>query len=308
MFSLPWVQNSRLFDMARQAQRSTPFWAVLLLGFVFAFVGQILVFPLALVQMALTGFSQSAPSLSAWQAGAWMAALLIGSFWGVFLLLWLWLRFYEKRPFFTLGFETSGALKKYLRGALLGAAMFSLAVALLALTGNVSLVRGAVPSLQGWAALGGVLIVFLGWMVQGAAEETLVRGWVLPALGIRLAPWAGIALSAAFFAALHSFNSGLSALAILNLALFGLFAAFYALREQALWGICALHSVWNWVQGNFFGLLVSGNDMNAGTLLNLQTQGPDWWTGGAFGPEGGLAVTLVLLAGLMILFFAKKTQ
>lgn len=304
----PWFTHSRLFDLARQGQRLTPFWAALPLAFGFAFLTQLLAFPLYFAQIALYGFSKADPLLPAWQAGAWMAALLVGAFWGIFFFLWLWLRFYEKRPFYTLGLEAPGALKRYATGLLFGAGLFSLAVGLLALSGSLQVEKGD-SSLEGLAALGGVLIVFLGWMVQGAGEEVLTRGWLLPVIGARLSPWAGVALSAGLFAALHSFNNGLSALALVNLLLFGLFAAFYALREGSLWGIFAIHSVWNWVQGNVFGLLVSGNDMRAGTLLNLQTRGPDWWTGGAFGPEGGLAVTLALFVGIvLVLLWPHKEE
>jgi len=46
--------------------------------------------------------------------------------------------------------------------------------------------------------------------------------------------------------------------ALANLALYGLFAALYALREGGIWGISAQHTAWNWAQGNIFGLQVSG--------------------------------------------------
>ena len=142
-----------------------------------------------------------------------------------------------------------------------------------------------------------VLLVALGWVVQGAGEEVVTRGWMLPVLGARTRPWIGIVVVSLFFSLLHGLNPNLSALAMVNLALFGLFAAFYALREGSLWGICALHSVWNWIQGNVFGFEVSGTNAGGGTLFKFVETGPDWFTGGAFGPEGGLAVSLMLQIG-----------
>lgn len=82
----------------------------------------------------------------------------------------------------------------------------------------------------------------------------------------------------------------------------------YTMREGSLWGISALHSVWNWVQGNFFGFEVSGTNASGGTLLNLLATGKDWLTGGAFGPEGGLAVTIVLVAGIAATIFWKSKE
>jgi membrane protease YdiL (CAAX protease family) len=97
---------------------------------------------------------------------------------------------------------------------------------------------------------------------------------------------------------MHGANAGLSVLALANLALFGLFAGCYALREGGLWGVCAVHSAWNWAQGSLFGFEVSGHAPQWSVLVRLRAQGPDWLTGGAFGPEGGAAVTAMLVLGL----------
>lgn len=206
-----------------------------------------------------------------------MAAQLIASFGGIFLFLWLWTKFFEKRRFASLGLEKANALFRYLRGLGIGVAMFSGAVGLLAVFGFVRIETGQ-PAMQGLPALGGVLIVLIGWLVQGAGEELLTRGWMLPVLSVRYKPWLGIVVSSLFFAILHGLNPNLSLIALVNLTLFGLFAAFYALREGSLWGVCALHSAWNWAQGNIFGLEVSGSSAGVG-LFNLLETGPDWFTG-----------------------------
>jgi uncharacterized protein len=75
-----------------------------------------------------------------------------------------------------------------------------------------------------------------------------------------------------------------------------------------LWGVFAIHSFWNWAQGNLLGLEVSGSTIGGTTLLNLKANGNDLITGGAFGPEGGLAITLVLIAGCAFLFYHMYTQ
>ncbi len=303
MFS--WFEHNRLFTLARQAARLPHIIVVVLLGLVIAFASQLGAIPVFVAQAMLYGFSESGIEMagtSAFVSGAWMAATLITSFIGIYIFLWLWTRFFEKRSFSSLGFEKSNALTQYLRGFLIGIVMFGGAVGLLALFGFVEIEQGD-PSMQGMAALGGVAIVLLGWIVQGAGEEILTRGWMMPVLSARYKPWVGIVVSSLFFAFLHGLNPNLSVIAMLNLALFGFFAAFYALREGSLWGICALHSVWNWVQGNIFGFEVSGGSFGGGSLLNLMESGPDWFTGGAFGPEGGLAVTILLLIGMAFIFF-----
>jgi hypothetical protein len=222
---------------------------------------------------------------------------LVLAFGPIFLIVWAWLAAFEKRPFWTLGLERAGALKKYGRGLLIGLVLFGGAVGVSAMLGHMA-VEPPDSQAQGLAALGGVLLVLLGWMVQGAAEEALTRGWMLPVLGARYGPGWGIVVSALFFAVLHSLNPNLNPVAMLNLFLFGVFAALYALWEGGLWGIFAIHTVWNWAQGHLFGLQVSGMTVPGGALFNLLETGPDLITGGSFGPEGGLAVTLVLLAGI----------
>ncbi len=305
-----WITNNRLYSLAREGRRLTPWWGVLLLGAVMLFVSSLFGLPIQLVQLALAGFSEEGlaaqPPLL---AGLLMGLLLAVSFGALIALVWLWVRLYEKRPFFTLGFERRDALMQYGRGLLFGVLAFGGSVGLMALFGYVAPEAGD-PMRVGLAALGGVLLIFLpGWLIQGAAEEVLTRGWMLPVLGVRYRPWVGILLSSLFFAVMHGLNPNLSALALVNLTLYGLFAALYALREESLWGICGFHSVWNWAQGNLFGLAVSGQDTGVGTLFDLMETGPDWFTGGAFGPEGGLAVTLVLvISSALILFWPKSNK
>lgn len=64
----------------------------------------------------------------------------------------------------------------------------------------------------------------------------------------------GIVVNSIVFALLHMANTGISLLALLNLFLFGVFMSVYMVRRGNLWGACAIHAVWNFVQGNVFGL------------------------------------------------------
>ena len=302
-----WFTESRLFDLARQGQRLTHIGLVIPFSFFFALLSQLGAIPLFLVMSRIYGMTDSGIDMqnaSALEAGFWMGLQLIFSFALIYLILWAWLKFFEKRPFHTMGFEAGDALNKYGRGFFFGLLMFGGSVAILALTGSVAFENGD-PAKQGAAALGGVVLVLAGWLVQGAAEEVLIRGWALPVIGARYKPWVGLLVSSLIFSLLHGLNPGLSAIALVNLALFGVFAGLYAIREGSLWGICAIHSVWNWVQGNFFGFEVSGTEAGGGTLLNLMETGADWLTGGPFGPEGGLAVTIVLMISIGLVMFWK---
>ncbi len=234
------------------------------------------------------------------RSGLFNGLMLAAAFGLIFVVLWLWLRWAEKRPLHTLGLERSAAGRKYARGFVLGLAMFVASLGLMGALGYVEPEAGGGAQLSA-AALGGVLMILAGWAVQGAGEEVLLRGWLMNVIGARYRPWLGVAISSLLFAILHGLNPNLSPVALVNLGLFGLFTALYALWEESLWGVCALHSAWNWVQGNVVGMQVSGNAEAGPMLFNLREIGPDLVTGGAFGPEGGLAVTAILLAAIGLL-------
>ncbi len=224
--------------------------------------------------------------------------VLIGGFLPIFFLIWLWLRVFEQRPLRTTGM-TRPVLRPYLRGLIVGLLLFGSVVIILGLLGFLG-IEHPPQSSRFWITIGGVLLVLTAWMIQGAAEELLARGFLLPILGIRWGPPAGVFVSSLFFSVLHLNNPNLSLISLGNLFLFGLFAALYALYEGQLWGAFAVHAVWNWAQGNLFGFEVSGINAPLSILLDLMETGPDWVTGGSFGPEGGIIVTLLLLAAIVV--------
>ncbi len=306
-----WIAQSRLFELARRGRRLTHILAVIPLTVIFAVLAEFGSLPLVILlafQGSVTANGLSTQDLPPTLAGLVMALFLFSAFVLVYIFVGLWARFYEGRPVWTLGYESRFALPRYAVGFAAGTLLFVGASAILMALGALVPEQGD-PSRQGLPALGGVLIVLSGWIVQGGAEEVLFRGWTLPVLGARYRPWVGLAVSSLMFAAMHGLNNGLNWLALINLALFGLFAALYALREGSIWGISALHSAWNWVQGNILGFDVSGLEAGGVTLWNFKTQGPDWITGGAFGPEGGVAVTAVLLIGIAaILFWPSRSR
>jgi hypothetical protein len=77
-----------------------------------------------------------------------------------------------------------------------------------------------------------------------------------------------------------------------------------------LWGVCGIHSIWNWLQQVVFGLPNSGNATqpdNALFVVTPNTSLPDPIWGGGFGPEGTLAASLVLLALLGVALWRRAT-
>lgn len=211
----------------------------------------------------------------------------------------LWVRVVEGRPVATLGLRPQRAVGRWARGMLAGAGLLIFSVILTSLRGKPNILH-VTPEGLGKTILW-LCITLLFFLFQGPAEELVARGYLFQALSAKAGAAAGVLLSSLFFAIQHAINPNLTLLALANLFLYGVFAALYALREESLWGVFGLHSAWNWAQGNILGLPVSGSGFGQAPLFQLHLAGPAWWTGGAFGPEGGLVVTLTTLLGIIIL-------
>ncbi len=200
----------------------------------------------------------------------------------------------ERRSVSTMGLSLRRAPAHYGLGIAVGAAMFALAYLICALLGAlrpVGISRGASPSM--------LILLFLGYVIQGASEEILMRGFLMLSLARRYSIRLAVFASSVFFALMHIGNSGVTVIGILNIFLFGIFASLYTLRSASLVGACAIHTAWNFVQGHLFGCSVSGFVSSDSLLLTEVSKNGLKTSGGAFGPEGGLAVTLVLLLALL---------
>lgn len=211
--------------------------------------------------------------------------------------IFLWVRFFEGRPFYTIGFTKTGAQKKYLFGFATGLLMNSAVVAIMALLGCIEVGTESSATI-GVSAIGGVTIFLFGFIIQGASEEILARGWMFQVIGARYKPWIGVLVTSLFFALLHLGNSGINVFAVLNLFLFALLMTLYVMKDGNIWAACAWHSSWNWVMGNVFGLSVSGTGEKV-SLFNLNTTGNELISGGGFGPEGSLVTSIVLIIAII---------
>lgn len=219
------------------------------------------------------------------------------------IVAFVFCRFIQKRPLRTLGFKKEGIVKEYAIGMVMGFLVFSAAVLLCVLTGALRL-----NGLSSTFSAGIFLLYVAGFMIQGMAEEVLCRGYFMVSMARRYPIVIAILANSLLFALLHLLNSGITLLAVFNLVLFGVFASLYFLRRGSIWGIGAFHSVWNLVQGNFYGILVSGIETQSSVLRSEMVSGKEIWNGGAFGLEGGLGVTIVYLAGILVLLVLKKKE
>ncbi|HFI0424481.1 TPA: CPBP family intramembrane glutamic endopeptidase [Streptococcus suis] len=209
------------------------------------------------------------------------------------LAIILWARFVEKSPWLGLGIRKKGALKDFLLGWGIGAAMLTTCVLLMWGFGAIQ-----VTSFQFSANLvGEFLILVLAWSVQGTTEELLTRGWMFSSLAAKHNIPIGILVSSLFFTFLHLGNNAISIIPLLDLTLFAILACLVMLKTGNLWVISGIHAAWNCFQGNVFAFPVSGTQAGQ-AFISVTTSGPEWLSGGAFGVEG--SIISLIVQGLMI--------
>ena len=154
--------------------------------------------------------------------------------------------------------------------------------------------------------LGGAF-AFLGIFILVAwNEELLSRGYHLQTLASGTNLFWGVLLSSAVFGALHLGNPNATWVSAAGIFFAGLFLAYGYLRTGQLWLSIGLHIGWNFFEGVVFGFPVSGLDIYP--LTRIQVQGPEMWTGGAFGPEAGLVILPALLIGAGLIFWYTRNR
>ena len=151
------------------------------------------------------------------------------------------------------------------------------------------------------SGIGAFIFNLFMWFPQGASEELMFRGYMIPALNKRYKVAFSVIVSSILFSAFHSLNPGFTPLASVNLVLIAVLFALVYLYTGDIWMTSAMHTAWNLTQGNIYGLQVSGNEAHA-ALIHTSYSGNanSIITGGAFGPEGGLAVTAITAVCMVI--------
>jgi hypothetical protein len=164
---------------------------------------------------------------------------------------------------------------------------------------GVAWTREPAASLAVRLALYAVLFAAVGF-----TEEFVMRGYVLRNLLLDVNRTAAVVLSAAFFAALHAANPGAEPLALVNVFLVGAYLALVAVRDGSIWYPIGFHFAWNLLLGFALSMPVSGVEVRGAVIIE-RDGGSSVFSGGAFGPEGSLVCSLLLL-GLVALALRRE--
>lgn len=227
------------------------------------------------------------------------------SFAFISLLVFFRVKVIEKRSLSYIGFGKNNWIKKYLLGFLIGLVMMSIIVLILLPFGYIEVEKNPIQPV-GISSLSSILIILLGWIIQGGTEEVVTRGWLMNILSDRYNIGVGLLVSSTLFGLMHLTNPNVNYIAVINIILVGVFYGLYVIKTNDLWAVCGMHSAWNFAQGNLFGFEVSGLNVSVGTLIDLNLVGNDFVTGGVFGPEAGIVATFILLSSIAILLFIDK--
>ena len=278
----------KIIEAAKEGRRKVhPIFAVIL-AIVFLTLGEFFMLFMLFLPKADTSFVKA----------IYNNIEMILTFGGAIFFIFLWIRFVEKRSFSSIGFWKVQWMRKYLRGALIGFVFISIPVIVLVLTGIVKLQMQQITA----TAIFGIVGSLIAFLIQGATEEIIVRGWLFPVISVRSRIWVGIIVTSFLFGFLHLLNPGITILSISNIILVGVFAAFYVLKDSSLWGICAWHSIWNWAQYNVYGFAVSGMTIYSTPLFKPVTNGSEVLHGGSFGIEGSIITTIMLSIASIVLW------
>ncbi|MEO7366796.1 MAG: CPBP family intramembrane glutamic endopeptidase, partial [Gemmatimonadaceae bacterium] len=103
------------------------------------------------------------------------------------------------------------------------------------------------------------------------------------------------------FGLIHVSNPGSDPQAIGVVMLAGFFLGAILLATRSLYAATLAHFAWNWFMAAGLHTPVSGLPVSSPGYRVIDT-GPDWLTGGGWGPEGGFAAALGMFVVLIYLF------
>ena len=149
-----------------------------------------------------------------------------------------------------------------------------------------------------------LIISFVIFVIGAANEEVIFRGYILQTFSRANLAWLAIILTSLFFASAHLQNPSATPISLANTTLAGIWFGVAYLKTRNLWFPFGLHFIWNWAQGAFLGIPVSGiKEITAAPLLQQIDQGPTWLTGGHYGIEGGITCTFALIVSVGLIWF-----
>jgi hypothetical protein len=213
------------------------------------------------------------------------------------------LRMIDRRPWSDVWLDRHAARPALLaRGFVLGA----LAIGVPTLLLMAARWMQVLPSAHG-SPFGAALRVSLLLLPAALYEELATRGYIFAALRDAIGWRRALLAMSLVFGLLHLRNPGANAESVALVVLAGIFLGVVVIATRSLYAAWMAHFAWNWTMAVLFHTAVSGLPLESPDY-RLVDAGPDWVTGGPWGPEGGAAGGLGMLGGLAYLYARRNTR
>jgi len=203
---------------------------------------------------------------------------------------------YDKRSITE--FAAKGLVKNLTIGVLTGFILQSFTILIMYLNGNYSVLKINPVSF--------ILIPFAIMFTVAIIEEILVRGIIFRIVEEKLGSYISLTISSVLFGVFHLANPHGTLISGICITTAGFMLGAAFIYSRNLWMPIALHFAWNFTQSGIYGAVTSGNEKTS-SLLEAKIQGPEFITGGAFGPEGSIqAILFCALATVLLLILCQK--
>ena len=221
-----------------------------------------------------------------------MMLMMVSQLAGVLFTVWIFQKFVNRESFTSIGLRFKGYKNDLYKGLLAGAVLISIGFITLIIFNLISV------DLTYFSAYDQIFYLIL-FAVVSLNEEIAIRGYILQNLSRSFNKYIALAISSLVFMTMHLGNPNIDILPILNLFLAGIFLGVYSIHKNNLWFPIGAHLTWNYLQGPIYGFEVSGNKINS--LFEQELKGHDILTGGNFGYEGSIILTVFLIAGIYLM-------
>ena len=248
--------------------------------------------------IAALGYYFAFPLIIAFLGAPVLVISTLGTFAAAAVANTLALRIYERGNLSDIGLGWTAASRRNLSLGMLGGIGAALAVIVIPLMVRAADLEPVPNERMRWPSL---LFVSILLLFGAVGEEMLFRGYGFQVLVKGIGPFATILPVAVLFGLAHSQNLNFGPLAFCNTVLWGVVLGFGYYRSGDLWLPIGLHFGWNWALP-MLGANLSGFTMDV-TGYAMHWKIGDRLSGGAYGPEGGLLTTAVVIG---LFFYVLK--
>ncbi len=227
-----------------------------------------------------------------------MLLMMVCQLIGTLFTVGLFQKFISREDFVSIGLDFVGFKIDFYKGLLAGTVLICSGFILLTVL-NLTLI-----DLTYFSFYDQIFYFFL-FTIVSLNEEIAIRGYILHNLSSSFNKYVALIVSSLVFMIMHLGNPNIGILPLVNLFLAGIFLGIYTIHKNNLWFPIGAHLTWNYLQGPIFGFEVSGNKINS--LFEQKPNGHELLTGGNFGFEGSIILTLFLMISIFFMdgYFQK---